>query len=398
MSPVTRTTAFGRPIVFADTETTGLDTLTALPWEVFMSKTVKGVRETLHIMVDLFGSASFDPDDETGVISEGMNASLEFGGYWQRHPLSPQYDGSSDDAEVLSKEDAASRIVEFTEGCAIAGMNVKFDVHVMQGLLGVAGLTPKWDYHSIDVENFMIPHLARQGCLPSEWRSSDLSRALGVDRGRFEAHTAEGDVLWCEAIWGVITSEFRGCSGYSSEAEDLRAANAILRAELEIMSGEDFALPIPGDTVISISEEAIDRAVSDMVEQMSESADWKQASKEHQIIALESISTTARSVIEIATPFILSNEHMRLASDSAFSANRDKHIELAKRLSNGLSINEVLRSTRLFEGYSLAQIASIIEVEEDRLIEFEFGRLNPETFEFHDIAEKYMRVFEDETE
>lgn len=95
----------------------------------------------------------------------------------------------------------------------IVGAVPSFDTARLELLMRAHGITPNWHHHLIDVETLAVGWLrawhlaghqdAREFPGPP-WSSEDLSRAVGVDPDRFERHTACGDVRWVMAIWDRV--------------------------------------------------------------------------------------------------------------------------------------------------------------------------------------------------
>lgn len=65
---------------------------------------------------------------------------------------------------------------------------------------GMIDSEPPWHYHLYDIETAAA---ARLGWRP-HWDSKKLSRALGVDPGLYDAHTARGDVEWAMAVYDAV--------------------------------------------------------------------------------------------------------------------------------------------------------------------------------------------------
>ena len=78
-----------------------------------------------------------------------------------------------------------------------------------------------WHYHLIDVENLAVGYLfaryeankriyrelmpAGPASIALPWDSDELSKQIGVDPSQFERHTAMGDARWARAIYDAVT-------------------------------------------------------------------------------------------------------------------------------------------------------------------------------------------------
>jgi hypothetical protein len=201
------------PILFLDTETTGLHP-GRRAWEVAMiRRDDEGRRETsFFVSVDLTHADPFG---------------LKVGRFWDRHPVGRKLSGKEcntpgDLAPVLSQHDAAKEIMRWTFGAHIVGAVPNFDTETLAGLLRSQGYMPAWHYHLIDVENIAIGWLlGRQQSgwvsldgdggaldLTPPWSSDALSKACGVTAAtEAERHTALGDARWVERWYDQMCGE-----------------------------------------------------------------------------------------------------------------------------------------------------------------------------------------------
>lgn len=125
---------------------------------------------------------------------------------------------------ALRKAEAADAIRNLTWGRHIVGAVPDFDTTRLAHLMRTTGVgEPEWHYHLIDVENLAVGFLAGvcrlggasadegrtfswlTGLPPLPWDSEALSRAVGVNPGQFERHTAMGDARWARAIYLAVT-------------------------------------------------------------------------------------------------------------------------------------------------------------------------------------------------
>lgn len=120
----------------------------------------------------------------------------------------------------------ASEFARLTWGAHLLGAVPSFDDQRLARLLRKHGACPGWHYHLVDVETLAIGwQLGRwfqakldapttgmdveEGPFRIEypWNSKVLSKAVGVDPGAYEAHTALGDARWALDIYRRLTGE-----------------------------------------------------------------------------------------------------------------------------------------------------------------------------------------------
>ena len=180
------------PLVFMDTETTGL-TLDDDIWEfAAIRREPDGTEHTLHIFLN-------HNAEKCARLPEPFRVD-----HCKRWP-----EGEGQDPQW-----AADAIRRFTgiDRPHIVGAVPNFDTERVALLLGRYGLKPGWHYHLIDVENLAVGYLAGRAehegytPLPLPWDSDDLSRRCGVEPPTDERHTAMGDVRWAMALYDAITS------------------------------------------------------------------------------------------------------------------------------------------------------------------------------------------------
>jgi hypothetical protein len=177
------------PIVFMDTEATGL-----LPddevWEFAgLRRNPDGSTEDLHLFIE---------------HNEGKAQRLPVPFYRDWLSRFPRPTSSVPD-DAVDRMVAAWQIQQFTLGAHIIGAVPSFDAEKLSALMRRQGVEPKWHYHLCDIENVVVGFLAAKGQLMRPpWNSEALSRAVGVDPSRFARHTAMGDVLWVQAQWDAV--------------------------------------------------------------------------------------------------------------------------------------------------------------------------------------------------
>lgn len=215
----------GAPLVFLDTETTGVHSDRKV-WEVAMIRREDAGERECSFMVEV----NLEHADPFG---------LRVGRFYERHPLgrwlsgptgpttapAPAPDGSS----YRNLADTAATVARWTHGAHVVGAVPNFDTEVLDAALRWQSLTPAWHYHLIDVEALAVGYLhggAAHGhsevtcgprcgypgsggtdALPSlPWDSEALSSACGVEPpGEGERHTALGDARWALRLYDAIT-------------------------------------------------------------------------------------------------------------------------------------------------------------------------------------------------
>lgn len=180
-------------IVFCDTETTGL-ALDADIWEIALIVRIPGM-----------------PDVEYHSFVEHNTAKA------LRLPESfrADHDARYDEAQALSRHDAARLIADLTTDAHIVGAVPNFDTERIALLLRAHGIEPAWHYHLIDVENLAVgwilgrfatqPTRAERQAVSLPWRSDDLAVACGIPPvAEADRHTAMGDARWVRAWYDAI--------------------------------------------------------------------------------------------------------------------------------------------------------------------------------------------------
>lgn len=169
-------------VVFIDCETTGLDPERHEIWEIGL--------------LDANGHEwRCTPEVDRGTADA---VSLDIGEFYTRYPINALN-------LQMSRARAAREVERLTRGHHIAGAVISFDAAFLTRFLRANNATPGWHYHIIDVEAIAAGRLG----LAPPWKSDELSRAVGVDPGMFERHTALGDALWARAIYDacIVTPE-----------------------------------------------------------------------------------------------------------------------------------------------------------------------------------------------
>lgn len=199
------------PLVFADTETTGLRRDDEI-WEFAgIRRDPDGVVDDLHLFIE------HDPD-KCNRLPERFRV---------------DHDMRYDDAKAVAPAEAAKMIAAFLAPdrkhgrVHIVGAVPNFDTERLSLLLEAHGLEWPAHYHLIDVENLAVGYLAAVALDPDSvpdevgavdpvdellappWISDDLSKALGITPDETARHTAMGDTLWAMAIYDKVMGGLR---------------------------------------------------------------------------------------------------------------------------------------------------------------------------------------------
>lgn len=187
---------FDRDICFVDTETLGLERQAPI-WEFAAIR----LRDN-----KVYSSCEFFIGHDHGYGTDGLP-----------QEFAADYRARYNAAEAMSPSEAASFIKGVTRDAIIAGSNPSFDMERLDVLLREQGREPLWHYHPLDIPSMAAGYLARSvlayrdlaDTLPIrvEWKSSDVSRRIGVNSANFARHTAMGDVQWCLAQWRAMNGQ-----------------------------------------------------------------------------------------------------------------------------------------------------------------------------------------------
>lgn len=182
-------------IVFIDTETTSLRP-DRRAWEIALIVRDPGetdVEHTWFVSADDLDLGNADP------------ASLRIGRFYERHPAMIGEDTSWYGGTHYERY-ALEEVERLTRGAHLVGAVPNFDTEVLATRMREHGMCPSWHYHLIDVETLAVGYLAAQGRrdLPLPWRSSDVSRVLGVEPDEAARHTALGDARWARDLYDAV--------------------------------------------------------------------------------------------------------------------------------------------------------------------------------------------------
>ena len=208
------------PLVFLDTETTGLG-LDDDVWEfAAIRREEDGTERTFHAFID------HDPA-RCALLPPSFRADhlTRFPGAW----VAPAHCPGESAGSIAHDQFADLIVMTFAgnERPHVVGAVPNFDTERLARVLGqYEDTAPSWHYHLIDVENLAVGYLNgvvaraidearmrdekpapydRTRTAPP-WSSDDLSRACGVEPpGEDERHTALGDARWAMRFYDAIT-------------------------------------------------------------------------------------------------------------------------------------------------------------------------------------------------
>lgn len=196
------------PLVFGDTETTGLDHFTHEAWEIALIVRRDGIdtEYEFHLRPDLTDA---DP------------TALEINRY---HERTSAPDWTWDDPHL-----AVTRMYSLLNGAILIGSNPAFDAEMLTHLFGRYYANPRpWHYRTIDIATLAAGYrhgqaasgayggdFAFQADYPQlPYKSYELSRAVGVEPpAKDVAHTALGDARWARDVFDAVTGVHAALDG-----------------------------------------------------------------------------------------------------------------------------------------------------------------------------------------
>ena len=164
------------PVVFIDTETTGLDPTRHEAWEVALI-TPDGTTKVWYIAPDL---------------SEADPVALRVNRFYERRGSVYTWDDSLTSARQIAIATANRHLV---------GAVPEFDAKFLERLLRRHGLAPAWHYQTVDVEALAAGLLG----LEPPFDTREIGSRLGVpETPPEERHTALGDARWAKAVYEAV--------------------------------------------------------------------------------------------------------------------------------------------------------------------------------------------------
>lgn len=200
------------PIVFIDTETTGLDPERHELWEIGLIE----ADGTEHVW--RMAPRDLHRADENALRLTRFYERIEAAGYHEEtieegYPKRTRTVKRPNFWTPQTRRKIAHQVVTLTAGKHIVGAVPWFDARFLSDFLRSEDFAPAWHYHLIDVEALAVGYLnAALAARPIEsttlqppWDSHALSRALGIPGTPAEdRHTALGDARWAKAIYEKV--------------------------------------------------------------------------------------------------------------------------------------------------------------------------------------------------
>lgn len=198
-----------RPIVFVDTETTGLSS-TARPWEIAVIR-----REVDGSQREYVGQIAYTLADMAKMGASEQ--ALSIGGWLTRGAPRTTYLGEHGDQKSFRWRDEREAALDlarryFADEPVLVGVGVHFDAEILSGFFGRAGASASWHYGLVDLKAATwgvlavrtavgVAEEAEAAASSLPLRSEALAAALGVEPpADDERHTALGDARWA-ARW-----------------------------------------------------------------------------------------------------------------------------------------------------------------------------------------------------
>ena len=196
------------PLVFVDTETTGLNPDRHHIWEIGLIDG-DGVEYQWMLPLTVEQMQTADP------------IALSIGRFHERHPQGNDYRYDERYAgKLTTPSEAIGEVLRITHKAHLVGAVVSFDEERLRLLALDHGMVPSWHYHLVCVEALAAGWIAatRQSVVKADgpvkdyptaeprppWDSKALSAAVGVDCDQFDKHTALGDARWAKAIYEAV--------------------------------------------------------------------------------------------------------------------------------------------------------------------------------------------------
>lgn len=180
------------PLVFLDTETTGLHRCRR-PWEIAIIRRDNDAYSRLLLCIDIK-----DLD-----LTNADPLGLKISGFHRRHPqvrLGPRHY-----PRVYRASEAASVVQQWTAGATIVGVVPQFDTECLADMLTRHNLVPAWQASSVDVISLAIAAVKASERQPSP-DFVTLSGQCGVKPPTpGQRHTALADARWAMRWYDKLT-------------------------------------------------------------------------------------------------------------------------------------------------------------------------------------------------
>lgn len=185
------------PLVFIDTETTGLR---------------PGYHEMYELAMIKVGADATIFESHRWIAPEYLDradaGALQVGRYYERNEAMRKDSGigyvetKQAMMPVYRRSSIAREISEFTAGAFLVGANPAFDAAFVEAFLRDNNAAPSWNHRLIDVRSMAIPLLPELEGRPVGL--SDLLRILDLEISDDERHTATGDARAALDVYNLL--------------------------------------------------------------------------------------------------------------------------------------------------------------------------------------------------
>ena len=204
------------PLVFVDTETTGLS-IDRQTWEVAMVRDEpNGETKRISFMLPVISPSLGTPENWAPILGNEVNAkSLEISKFYDRFDMN----------KILTYEAAATAIYRMTKDAHMVGMCPDFDAFNLWRILIHCGIDKlPWYYQVIDVDILSagndIGHNRYGRSSVVDWSThypelpyatDEATKRYGISIKEEDRHTAMGDTLWTrEFYYSIVGGEIPG--------------------------------------------------------------------------------------------------------------------------------------------------------------------------------------------
>ena len=189
------------PLVFLDTETTGLQPDRHTPWEIAWITAIHDTETQTLEVADAFTSmVEIYPD----AMSKADPYALKIGRFHERHinAVVPPRSPASIVSRLQADTERVSRLCNTHDKPHLVGAVPSFDHNMIcANWTGWPGFGEGfWHYHLIDVEVLAAGRLS----LAPPYTSDALCAALSVTVSDDDKHTAYGDTKWAMRLYAAV--------------------------------------------------------------------------------------------------------------------------------------------------------------------------------------------------
>lgn len=166
-----------------------------MPRLAFVDLETSGLYPVEHEIIEIGAILEVD-----GEVVDEFTCSLPFDAA-RAHPRALEVNGwgRRPFPERWSSWDALVRVDDMTSGAFVVGNCPWFDDAFLKVWFAGHGVTPRWHYHLVDVENLIAGKLG----LRPPWNSETVSEAVGVPVP-VDQHTALADARWTRDLYHAV--------------------------------------------------------------------------------------------------------------------------------------------------------------------------------------------------